>query len=126
MHGMVIYHVDETLMSRNYWRPNEAENWKRFRSEGWRKAWTGETHYGISVIQADDQWHLEHGTGIGSMPDLYPGALGRTEFSSATAPNSSTYYFWPGAAPPFGWSHVKVTDIVEQGGVVSATMQYEP
>ncbi|HSD65180.1 MAG TPA: hypothetical protein VLF95_00690, partial [Vicinamibacteria bacterium] len=75
---------------------------------------------------ADDQWHLEQGTGIGSQPDLYPGALGVTEFSSATRPNTSTYYFWPGAPPPFGWSHVRVTDIAEQGGVVTATMEYEP
>lgn len=126
MHGMVIYHVDDTAMTRSYWRPNEAENWKEFRSEGWRKAWTGERHYGVSVIQADDQWHLEQGTGIGSQPDLYPGALGVTEFSSATRPNTSTYYFWPGAPPPFGWSHVRVTDIAEQGGVVTATMEYEP
>ena len=33
---------------------------------------------------------------------------------------------WPGAPPPFGWSHVKVTDIAEQEGVVTATMEYEP
>ena len=65
---------------RNYWRPNEAQNWKEFRSEGWRKAWTGETHYGISIIQADDQWDLEHASywihpGVDSSlsGDLYPG-----------------------------------------------------
>jgi immune inhibitor A len=126
MHGMVIYHVDDTALTRTYWRPNEAENWKEFRSEGWQTAPNGETHYAISVIQADDQWHLEHGLGVGSQPDLYPGALGVTEFSTATSPNTSTYYYWPGSPAPFGWSHVKVTNIAESGGVVTATMEYEP
>ena len=65
MHGLAIYHVDETVFSRNTGVPNEAENWKEFRSTGWRKAWTGETHYGISVLQADDRWDLEHGYNSG-------------------------------------------------------------
>jgi immune inhibitor A len=132
MHGLVIYHIDDTVLSRNYWRPNEAENWKEVRSLGWQKAWTGESHYGISVIQADDQWHLEHGLGVGSFPDMFPGYYGKTEFSSTTAPNTSSYYFWPGAAPPFGWSHVKVSNIAESSiaepsdRVITADMGYEP
>lgn len=126
MHGLVIYHIDDTALARSYWRPNEAENWKEFRSLGWQKAWTGESHYAISVIQADDQWHLEHGTGVGSQTDMFPGALGRTEFTSFTLPNTSTYYFWLGAAPPFGWSHVKISNIAEFGGVITADLSYEP
>ena len=37
IHGLAIYHIDDVVLSRNYWRPNEAENWKEFRSLGWRR-----------------------------------------------------------------------------------------
>ena len=37
VHGLAIYHIDDVVLTRNYWRPNEAENWKEFRSEGWRR-----------------------------------------------------------------------------------------
>lgn len=133
-HGLAIYHVDDTVFSRNYWRPNEAENWKEFRSEGWRKAWTGETHYGISIMQADDQWDLEHAVFYWITPnvtsslsgDLYPGLYGVTSFSSYTKPNSSNYYFWGGSDPKYGYSGVTVTNIQEAGGVITATMKFVP
>jgi hypothetical protein len=122
--GLAIYHVDDVVMNRNYWRPNEAENWKEFRSEGWRKVWTGESHYGISLVQADDRWDLETGYYGGFTGDLYPGRWNATTFGSTTFPNSSSYYFWAGSAPKFGYSGVTVNDIVEAGGTVSATLSY--
>ena len=133
-HGLAIYHVDETVFSRNFWRPNEAENWKEFRSEGWRKAWTGETHYGISIIQADDQWDLEHarywitpGVESSLSGDLYPGKLNVTSFSSYTRPNSSSYYFWGGSEPKYGYSGVTATNIQESAtGVVTANLSFVP
>lgn len=133
-HGLAIYHIDDNILSRNYWRPNEAENWKEFRSEGWRKAWTGETHYGISIIQADDRWDLEHAFYAMVTPyvlsslsgDLYPGAYNVTSFTSYTTPNSSNYYFWAGSDPKFGYSGVTVTNIKEIDGVVTANMSFVP
>ena len=134
-HGLAIYHVDDTVLTRNYWRPNEAENWKEFRSEGWQKAWTGETHYGISIIQADDRWDLEHawyaapsgGYSWTLAGDLYPGLWGVTSFSSDTAPNSSTYYWWGGNEDPkYGFSGVTVTDIQEAAGMITATFDFIP
>jgi M6 family metalloprotease-like protein len=134
-HGLAIYHVDDTVFTRNYWRPNEAQNWKEFRSTGWQKAWTGETHYGISIIQADDQWDLEHARFYWIVPqvssslsgDLYPGSLGKTEFSSYTYPNSSNYYFWGGAEPKFGYSGVTVKNIQEgKDGIISANFSFVP
>lgn len=122
--GLAIYHVDDVVMNRNYWRPNEAENWKEFRSEGWRKAWTGESHYGISLLQADDRWDLERGYFGGFIGDLYPGWWGVTSFGSTTSPNSSSYYFWAGSAPKFGYSGVTVNNIVEVGDTVSATLAF--
>jgi hypothetical protein len=133
-HGLAIYHIDDTVLTRNYWRPNEAENWKEFRSEGWRKAWTGETHYGISIIQADDRWDLEHAFYAMVTPnvfsslssDLYPGANNVTSFTSYTAPNSSNYYFWGGSDSKYGFSGVTVTNIQETDGVITATFENIP
>ena len=133
-HGLAIYHVDDTVFTRNYWRPNEAENWKEFRSEGWRKAWTGETHYGISIMQADDQWDLEHAVFYWITPnvssslsgDLYPGLYGVTSISSFSKPNSSNYYFWAGSEPKFGFSGVTVNNIAESGGNIKADMSFVP
>lgn len=132
-HGLAIYHVDDTVFSRNFWRPNEAQNWKEFRSEGWRKAWTGETHYGISIIQADDQWDLEHASywinpGVDSSlaGDLYPGRLNVTSFGSYTRPNSSSYYYWGGSEPKYGYSGVTATNIGEAAGMVTANLSFVP
>ena len=124
--GLAIYHIDDTVLTRNYWRPNEAENWKEFRSEGHRRAWTGEAHYGISLIQADDRWDLEHGVFGYFRSDLYPGSFGVTSFTSYTRPNSSSYYFWGGSAPKFGYSGVTVTDIREEGALIMARLAFEP
>jgi M6 family metalloprotease-like protein len=131
-HGLAIYHIDDTVLTRNYWRPNEAQNWKEFRSEGAQKAWTGEIHYGISIIQADDRWDLEHAaysltsTFSSLAGDLYPGSTGKTEFSSYTNPNSSNYYFWGGSDPKFGYSGVTVKNIAETGQTVSAEFSFVP
>ncbi len=133
-HGLAIYHIDDTVLTRNYWRPNEAQNWKEFRSLGWQKASTGETHYGISIIQADDQWDLEHAVFYWITPqvssslssDLYPGSQGKTEFSSYTSPNSSNYYFWGGSDPKYGYSGVTVKNIAENNGVITADFSFVP
>jgi M6 family metalloprotease-like protein len=134
VHGLAIYHIDETVLSRNFWRPNEAQNWKEFRSEGAKKAWTGETHYGISIIQADDRWDLEKAVYVNvpsvlqTLPgDLYPGTTGATRFGNDTFPNSSSYYFWGGNAPKFGYSGVTVENITEvEGGDVTADLSFQP
>jgi M6 family metalloprotease-like protein len=126
VHGLAIYHVDETVLNRNYWRCNEAENWKEFRSEGWKRAWNGESHYAISLVQADDRWDLEHGMYWYYPGDLYPGPWNVTNFGNLTAPNSSSYYFWGGSAPKFGYSGVTVSNISETGGVITADFSIVP
>jgi M6 family metalloprotease-like protein len=125
--GLAIYHIDDTVLTRSYWRPNEAENWKEFRSEGWKKAENGETHYGISIIQADGRWDMEHGVFGYFKSDLYPGVLGAfTRFGSDTSPNSSNYYFWAGSEPKFGYSGVTVADIRDVGGLIRANVSVVP
>jgi M6 family metalloprotease-like protein len=127
VHGLAIYHIDDTVLTRNYWNPNEAENWKEFRSEGWRKAWTGETHYGISIIQADDRWDPEHSPWeYGDPADLYPGSLKARTFGNETRPNSSNYYFWAGSSPKFGYSEITLTDIFENCFSISASFSFVP
>lgn len=130
VHGLAIYHIDETVLYRNFWRPNEAQNWKEFRSVGAKKAWTGETHYGISIIQADDRWDLEKAVYIPGLTlpgDLYPGTMDVTRFGNDTFPNSSSYYFWAGSAPKFGYSGVTVENIAEVvGSDVTADLSYQP
>jgi M6 family metalloprotease-like protein len=128
-HGLAIYHIDDLVLNRNYWRPNEAENWKSFRSLGWKKAWTGETHYGISLMQADGRWELEHGAAAGTFPssgDLYPGHWGITRFDSYSDPNSSNYYFWNGSDSKYGFSGVTVVNIQEKNGDITADFSFVP
>ncbi|MEH7118372.1 hypothetical protein V7128_13240, partial [Neobacillus vireti] len=65
-HGLAIYHVDENVLSRNFWRPNEAQNWFQSRKQQViPDPSTGETHYGVAVIQADNQWDLERNRNSG-------------------------------------------------------------
>ena len=122
--GLAIYHIDDVVLSRNYWRPNEAENWKEFRSEGWKPAANGESHYGISILQADGLWDLEHGLFTRFRSDLYPGTGGVTSFGSFTSPNSTSYYFWGGSAPKFGYSGVTATEISEARGTIRARLGF--
>jgi M6 family metalloprotease-like protein len=126
VHGLAIYHVDDTVFTRNFWRPNEAENWKEIRSTGWRKAWNGESHYGISIIQADDRWHMEKAQWTGFDSDLYPGKMGVTTFGNYTFPNSTTYYYWPGNGPKYGYSGITAGNITETAGVIHASLDIVP
>jgi hypothetical protein len=126
VHGLAIYHIDDVVLSRSYWRCNEAENWKEWRSAGWKKAWNGESHYGISIIQADGRWDLERGLSTWFTTDLYPGAGNVTSFGNTTSPNSSAYYFWVGNAPKFGYSGVTAENITEVDGTITATLKYVP
>ncbi len=130
-HGLAIWHIDDVVLSRSYWRPNEAENWKLFRSLGWQKANNGETHYGISLMQADGLWELEKAAWYTNSPyvgDLYPGYWGVHSFDSFTNPNSSAYYFWGGSDPKFGYSGVTVQNILENTSLktVDADFSFVP
>ena len=126
IHGMTVYHVDDNVFTLDYGRPNEAENWKEFRSQGWRKAPNGATHYAISVIQADDFWDLEHGWNYGDPGDTYPGYRNVTRLGNRTLPNTSSYYFWLGNLPRYGYSGVTASNIKETGTNVTATFSFQP
>jgi len=100
-HGLCIYHVDENVMGRTFWRPNEAECVSGGVYQGQTNCNcatlppnpnNGEKWYGISVEQADGLYQLELGASGGSWQDFYPNASGKTTFNSSTVPNSSSYY----------------------------------
>ena len=66
-------------------------------------------------------WTLEKGLTAGFAGNLYPGTFGVTEFGNFTSPNSSSYYFYGGNAPRFGYSGVTVSDIVQERWWITAT-----
>jgi len=99
-HGLCIYHVDENVLSRTFWRPNEAEcvSGGIYRGQTNCDCATlaanptnGEKWYGISVEQADGYYHLERNVTNG-WSDFYPNTTPKTSFTPATVPNSSSYY----------------------------------
>lgn len=100
-HGLVVYHVDENVMGRTFWRPNEAECVDSGVYQGETNCdcsslpanpSNGERWYGISVEQADGTYGLELGTSGGYWQDFYSSATGATTFDDASTPNSSSYY----------------------------------
>lgn len=100
-HGLVIYHVDENVMDRTFWRPNEAECVDSGAYQGETNCdcadlppnpSNGEKWYGISVEQADGLYSLELGTSGGYWQDFYSGITLATAFDDTSSPNSSSYY----------------------------------
>ena len=101
-HGLCIYHVDENVLARSFWRPNEAEcvvgdTLYHGASNCDCAALpvnssNGERWYGITLEQADGLYQLELGTSGGGWQDFWSVATGKAAFGPATSPNSSSYY----------------------------------
>lgn len=107
-HGLCVYHVDENVFDRTYWRPNEAE------CVVGDTAYAGETNcdcaalpanprndekwYGLALEQADGLYQLELGTSSGGWQDFFSAATGKTTFGPASSPNTSSYYGCAGLA----------------------------
>jgi immune inhibitor A len=106
-HGLCIYHVDQNVLDRTFWRPNEAECVSGGVYQGQTNCncaalpvnpYNGEKWYGISLEQADGLYQLELGTSAGYWQDFYSSASGKTTFNGASVPNSSSYYSHLGCA----------------------------
>jgi immune inhibitor A len=100
-HGIVIYHVDENVLERTFWRPNEAECVSVGVYMGTNNcdcatlpenSSNAEKWYGISVEQADGLYQLELGLSSGFWQDFYGSVTGKTAFTAATNPNPTSYY----------------------------------
>jgi immune inhibitor A len=122
-HGLLVYHVDENVMARTYWLPNEAECVSSGAYRGQRNcdcdtlaanASNGEKWYGISVEQADGLYQLELNASSGAPSDFYPGAAAVTSFGPATTPSTSSYYRYGGCT-----GFAVATNIAEAGGNVT-------
>jgi immune inhibitor A len=100
-HGLCIYHVDQNVLDRTFWLPNEAEcvSGGIYRGQTNCNCATlspnpnnGEKWYGISLEQADGLYQLELGTSGGNWQDFYSSATGVTTFNGTSTPNTSSYY----------------------------------
>ncbi len=118
-HGLCIYHVDENVLARSFWRPNEAECVSGGVYSGQKNCdcdtlpanpSNGEKWYGISVEQADGLYQLELG-GNSGWTDFYSSATGVASFTPGTVPNTSSYYTYNSCD-----GLVAATNIQEVGG----------
>lgn len=99
LHGLVVYHVVEDILARNYSRPNEAQNWDLNHlglSQVPVNPSNGERHYAISVIQADGNYDMEKYFNDGDSGDVFPGKNQVTSISSKgnVGPNTTSLYKW--------------------------------
>jgi immune inhibitor A len=120
-HGLLVYHVDEDVMDRTYWLPNEAECVSYGVYRGQRNcdcdtlavnASNGEKWYGISLEQADGLYQLESGTSGGDAGDFFRASA--SSFTPSTTPNTSSYYRYGG-----GTGFAAATNIVESSGNIT-------
>lgn len=121
-HGMLVYHVDENVLSRNYWRPNEAECVSGGVYSGLQNCdcdtlpanpSNGERWYGISLEQADGLYQLERGAGSNA-GDFFPGSTAKTSFGPATTPNTTSYHRYGGCT-----GFAAATNIAEVSGDIT-------
>ncbi|KEO83441.1 M6 family metalloprotease domain-containing protein [Tumebacillus flagellatus] len=117
MHGLVVYHVDDNVLQRNFWRPDEGQDANPNRmAYNPVDAYTGtnEWHYGVGIIQADGKFDLENNVNAGDAGDVFPGTSGNTSLQFNKNFYSGSYYM-PTASVKFGLSNIKETN-----GVITA------
>ncbi|MBB6283765.1 M6 family metalloprotease domain-containing protein [Geobacillus subterraneus] len=129
-HGLVVWHVDENVL-RLYqtvgFRPNNVENWmnKRFQYNQSQTAADGTivTHYGLSVVQADGRYDLEHYVNRGDEGDFFKTGDAITPVSGKV--HTGSYYFWKGYSATPADSGIHVTNIYENSdGSITAKFFY--
>jgi M6 family metalloprotease-like protein len=119
VHGLVVYQVDETVLARNFDRPNEANNWDWNKRGDNFRADTGENHFAVSVIQADGQYQLETNASYGDAGDVFPGIGNVTTLQPNPVqgqPNTVSWYQW---APGRSITGITLSNIVEKDGVIT-------
>ncbi|MEH7384878.1 M6 family metalloprotease domain-containing protein [Bacillus sp. JJ1521] len=116
LHGLVVYHVVEDILARNFSRPNEAQNWDLNhlgQSQVPVNPSNGERHYAVSVVQADGQFDLEKYLNDGDSGDVFPGKNKVTSISDKgnVGPNTTSLYKWAQKGTQTG---IQFDNIVEQ------------
>ncbi|MEH7223976.1 M6 family metalloprotease domain-containing protein [Bacillus sp. JJ1566] len=121
LHGLVVYHVVEDILARNFSRPNEAQNWDLNhlgQSQVPVNPSNGERHYAVSVVQADGQFDLEKYLNDGDSRDVFPGKNGVNSISAKgnVGPNTTSLYKWANKGTQTG---IQFENIVEQDGTIT-------
>lgn len=117
MHGLLVYHVDDNVLQRNFWRPDEGQD-----ANPDRRAYnpvdaytdTNEWHYGVGIVQADGKFDLEKNNNAGDAGDPFPGTSGKTTLEFTNNFYSGSYY------RPL--NYFKLTNITEKNGVITTTI----
>ncbi|MFT9486001.1 MAG: M6 family metalloprotease domain-containing protein [Tepidibacillus sp.] len=130
-HGLVAWHVDENVIKLYHtagFRPNNVENWKnkRFQYNQYQIAADGTkvTHYGLSVVQADGNYDLEHNVNRGDERDFFKTGSQITPYTSNV--HTGSYYFWSENNPVPANTGIHVTNIQENpDGSITADFYYD-
>jgi M6 family metalloprotease-like protein len=101
--GLLIWHIDERKTS------NNSECYP-----GMAGVSCSNTHYQVSLVQADNYYALEQSLNSGDAGDPYPGSYNKTVFDAGSAPDSNLF---SGSA-----SNVSVTGITTYGASVFANL----
>jgi M6 family metalloprotease-like protein len=126
LHGLVVYHIDENVLMRNFHRPNEAANWDwNNRGKNYKDPGTGENHYGIQVVQADGKWDMEKYANDGDSSDPFPGTQGVTSLSADIKlnPNTASYYKW--GTDSRGYTGITIENIEEVDGIITCDVSFK-
>lgn len=127
LHGLVVYHVDENVLARNFDRPNEAANWDwNNRGKSYVDPDTGENHYGIGVVQADGKWDMDRYINDGDSADPFPGTAKITKLSPEVKanPNTVSYYIW--GTDSRSYTGITIDNIMESKGIITADVYFAP
>lgn len=110
--GLAIWHTDQTVLTAR--TPSNSVNTNQ--SCGAIVQSAGK-HYGLALVQADGQCHLEGNVNRGDSGDLFPGSTNNRSFTSLTNPNSNRY-----AGP----TSVSVTSISNCAATMTANIAAVP
>jgi immune inhibitor A len=105
--GLLIWHVDDSLAS-------SWEDDNRYECKEVDNALCPQ-HYHVALEQADGWRDLEYGYGRGDDSDPFPGTRSNRNFSAATNPNSSSYYY-------SGNTYISVKEISPAGAIMTANV----
>ncbi len=130
LHGLVVYHIVDDMIQKKFNRPNEAQNWDiNHLGKGQQSSSSyGQTHYGMSVIQADGNYDLEHGYNDADAGDVFPGKYNVTRLGSISnnvtgIANTSSLYKWDSKSTDTG---INLENIVEdENGVITLDVVFQ-
>lgn len=122
--GLVVYHVVDDIFVSSFHRPNEAANpTPNHRTNKYLDGESGQTHYAISVIQADGNYDLEKGNNDGDAGDTFPGAANVINLLSAGSKiNTNSVKMWNSGSERTG---INLVNIKEVNGVITLDVVFK-